>query len=116
MKRGLTLAAALFAPELQVGVGALSRPLSPPRPPSEGGRGSPRKLSGKARFIGSAAAILMVVWAGMLSPAAEVKPLGARVIEPFDYHGVFLNDGPLLRQVLEGRDDYLRVPNARHKW
>ena len=58
-----------------------------------------------------AATVLIVVLAGMLSPAAEVKPLGARVIEPFDYHGVSLNDGPLLRQVLEVRDDYLRVPN-----
>ena len=107
MKRVLTLAAALFAPELQGEVG----PLSPTLSPSEGGRENRPKLSGKPRFIGSAAAILMVVLAGMLSPAVEVKPLGARVIEPFDYHGVSLNVGPLLRQVLEVRDDYLRVPN-----
>jgi len=40
----------------------------------------------------------------MLSPAAEVRPAGARVIEPFDYRGVSLNDGPLLLQVLEVRD------------
>ena len=47
----------------------------------------------------------------MLSTAAEVMPVGARLIQPFDYCGVTLNDGPLLRQVLEVRDDYLRVPN-----
>jgi uncharacterized protein len=58
-----------------------------------------------------AAVVFLVVLAGMVSPAAEVKPLGVRVIEPFDYHGVSLNDGPLLRQMLEVRDDYLRVPN-----
>ena len=55
--------------------------------------------------------VSIVLLAGMLSAAAEVKPLGARVIEPFDYRGVSLNDGPVLRQVLEVRDDYLRVPN-----
>jgi uncharacterized protein len=33
------------------------------------------------------------------------------VLEPFDYRGVTLEDGPLLRQVLEVRDSYLRVPN-----
>lgn len=38
-------------------------------------------------------------------------PQGKYVLEPFDYHGVTLDDGPLLRQVLEVRDDYLRVPN-----
>jgi uncharacterized protein len=38
-------------------------------------------------------------------------PQGNRVLEPFDLRGVTLNDGPLLRQVLEVRDDYLRVPN-----
>lgn len=38
-------------------------------------------------------------------------PQGQRVLEPFDYHGVVLNDGPLLRQVLEVREDYLRFPN-----
>jgi hypothetical protein len=59
----------------------------------------------------SVAAVCIVVLAGVLSTAAEVQPLGARVIEPFDYQGVSLDDGPLLRQVLEVRDDYLRVPN-----
>ncbi len=56
--------------------------------------------------------LLFIVWfVGMLSQAEEFRPLGARVIEPFDYRGVVLNDGPLLRQVLEVRDFYLRVPN-----
>lgn len=45
------------------------------------------------------------------APAAQHKALGVRLIEPFDYRGVALNDGPLLRQVLEVRDFYLRVPN-----
>jgi uncharacterized protein len=49
--------------------------------------------------------------AGIVTPAEPVKPMGGNVIEPFDYRGVSLNDGPLLRQVLEVRDDYLRVPN-----
>jgi hypothetical protein len=48
---------------------------------------------------------------GVLSPAEPVEPMGARLIEPFDYRGVVLNDGPLLRQVLEVRDCYLAVPN-----
>ena len=58
-----------------------------------------------------AAAVFLVALAATLSPGTEVKPLGAKVIDPFDYRGVSLNDGPLLRQVLEVRDDYLRVPN-----
>ncbi len=45
------------------------------------------------------------------APAAQHKALGVRLIEPFDYRGVALNDGPLLRQVMEVRDCYLRVPN-----
>ena len=53
----------------------------------------------------------IVFLAGMLSPAEPVKPQGDRLIQPFDYCGVVLNDGPLLRQVLEVRDCYLRVPN-----
>jgi len=47
----------------------------------------------------------------MLGRAEPVKPQGASLIEPFDYRGVTLNDGTLLRQVLEVRDFYLRVPN-----
>jgi hypothetical protein len=107
MKKAAQQVDALYAPEPPSEVG----PLTPALSLSEGERENRQKLSGKPRFIGSAATILMVVLAGMLSSAAEVKPLGARVIDPFDYHGVSLNDGPLLRQVLEVRDDYLRVPN-----
>jgi len=43
--------------------------------------------------------------------AGGSQPQGIRLIEPFDYRGVTLHDGPLLRQVLQVRDDYLRVPN-----
>jgi uncharacterized protein len=53
----------------------------------------------------------LVLLIGGPSRAEQVKPKGARLIEPFDYHGVVLNDGPLLRQLLEVRDCYLRVPN-----
>jgi uncharacterized protein len=53
----------------------------------------------------------LILRTGTLSAAERVKPRGASLIEPFDYNGVELNDGPLLRQVLEVRDCYLRVPN-----
>lgn len=43
--------------------------------------------------------------------AAKPEPRGVRLIEPFDYRGVTLNEGALLRQVREVRDYYLRVPN-----
>ncbi len=56
-------------------------------------------------------AVLIVLATGLSCLATEPKPLGVRLIEPFNYHGVTLDDGPLLRQVLEVRDDYLRVPN-----
>jgi DUF1680 family protein len=36
---------------------------------------------------------------------------GKRIIQPFDYHGVTLNDGTLKRQFDEVRDYYLRIPN-----
>ncbi len=32
-------------------------------------------------------------------------------IEPFNYHGVSLDDGPLWQQVSAAREDYLRIPN-----
>lgn len=49
--------------------------------------------------------------ASMPAPGEFPEPHGKYVVEPFDYHGVVLDDGPLLRQVLEVREDYLRVPN-----
>jgi hypothetical protein len=76
MKKAAQQVDALYAPEPPGKVG----PLTPALSPSEGERENRRKLSGKPRFIGSAAAILMVVVAGILSPAAEVKPLGATLI------------------------------------
>ena len=42
---------------------------------------------------------------------APGAPRGERLVEPFDYHGVTLLDGPLRRQVDEIRDFYLRIPN-----
>src|ERR1035438_2088640 len=62
-------------------------------------------------FIRTAGAFCILLLAVVLSQAERVKPMGARLIEPFDYRGVVLNDGPLLRQVLEVRDCYLDVPN-----
>jgi len=45
------------------------------------------------------------------SPAQQPEAAKHRLITPFDYRGVTINDGPLLRQMLEVRNDYLRVPN-----
>ena len=36
---------------------------------------------------------------------------GKRILQPFDYHGVTLEAGPLKRQVAEVRNDYLRIPD-----
>jgi hypothetical protein len=43
--------------------------------------------------------------------AAGPEPRGHRVLLPFDYRGVTLDDGPLKRQFDEARDFYLRIPN-----
>lgn len=57
---------------------------------------------------------IIVVVAALMGPscmAQEPELRGTRLIEPFNYRGVTLDEGPLLRQVLQVRDDYLRVPN-----
>lgn len=41
--------------------------------------------------------------------AASLK--GQRLLQPFDYRGVTLDDGPLKRQFDEVREYYLRIPN-----
>jgi DUF1680 family protein len=41
------------------------------------------------------------------SPSTSVR----LAIEPFTYHGVTLDDGPLRQQVDAAREDYLRIPN-----
>jgi hypothetical protein len=46
--------------------------------------------------------------ADSVEPPATVVRLA---IEPFNYHGVSLDDGPLRRQVDAAREDYLRIPN-----
>jgi uncharacterized protein len=46
-----------------------------------------------------------------LTVAVAGQGPGKAVLEPFDYHGVALEDGPLLRQVLEVREFYLRIPD-----
>ena len=43
--------------------------------------------------------------------APSPVPNGRRIIEPFDYHGVAINDGELKRQFDEVRSYYLRIPN-----
>jgi uncharacterized protein len=54
----------------------------------------------------------VVVLATPISTLADpIDPPGKYLIEPFDYHDVVLTDGPLLRQVADVRDDYLRIPN-----
>ncbi len=54
---------------------------------------------------------ILLVWANACSAGAQPPSRDVRFFEPFDYQGVRLEDGPLLRQVLELREDYLRVPN-----
>ena len=49
------------------------------------------------------------------APSAQAKPApahgGKRVLEPFDYRGVTLEDGDLKQQFDETRSYYLRIPN-----
>jgi DUF1680 family protein len=45
------------------------------------------------------------------SCAAGQAPKGKRILEPFDYRGVTLDDGDLRRQFDETRSFYLRIPN-----
>ncbi len=56
-------------------------------------------------------AAMLVAVATSFAHAAAPQPKGARALEPFDYRGVTLDDGPLRRQVEEVRDFYLRIPN-----
>jgi DUF1680 family protein len=64
----------------------------------------------RACLIGACAfAIVSLLEAAAFGASVPLK--GPRIIEPFDYRGVVLNDGPLLRQVLEVRNFYLSVPN-----
>lgn len=42
---------------------------------------------------------------------SAIAPRAKKVIEPFDYRGVTLDDGSLRRQFDETRDYYLRIPN-----
>ncbi len=43
--------------------------------------------------------------------ASPVAPKARKIIEPFDYRGVTLDDGSMRRQFDETRDYYLRIPN-----
>lgn len=45
------------------------------------------------------------------SVSAAPDPPSVRVIQPFDFHGVTLEDGDFLRQIEEVRAYYLRIPN-----
>ena len=53
--------------------------------------------------------ITVVMAAGAVCLADQPRPQGIRLMEPFDYRGVTLNDGPLLHQVQQVRDYYLRA-------
>ena len=59
--------------------------------------------------------VCLVVGASLAALAAGAETSapakGARVLQPFGYHGVTLDAGPLRRQVDEVRDYYLRIPN-----
>jgi uncharacterized protein len=65
------------------------------------------------RVPGTVAVTVTALLLCSITPLAgeQVAQYGRRIIEPFDYRGVSLNDGPLLRQVQEVRACYLRVPN-----
>lgn len=55
---------------------------------------------------------VMVVYAISCPCLADsAAPAVTPVLDTFDYRGVVLHDGPLLREVLEVRENYLRVPN-----
>lgn len=56
-------------------------------------------------------ALLGVLLAACPLSAALPAPQGATMLQPFDYHGVTLDDGDLRRQVEEVRAYYLRIPN-----
>lgn len=47
----------------------------------------------------------------LLAVCQAAIPRDARVLQPFDYHGVTLDDGELKRQFDEVRSYYLRIPN-----
>jgi DUF1680 family protein len=61
----------------------------------------------------SGISILVLVGLMLVSGMAQAGPPtpGKRVLEPFDYRGVTLEDGSLKRQFDETRDYYLHIPN-----
>jgi DUF1680 family protein len=48
--------------------------------------------------------------AGPVADQSSPRPVRL-AIEPFGYHGVSLDDGPLRQQIASAREDYLRIPN-----
>jgi DUF1680 family protein len=60
-----------------------------------------------------AAALFTSAWPAGAGLPGGASPLakGRRVLEPFDFHGVTLDDGRLRLQFDEVRDEYLRIPN-----
>jgi hypothetical protein len=53
----------------------------------------------------------LLVAVSSVSAADMPLPAGKRVIEPFDFHGVRLQPGPLRAQVDEVRAFYLSIPD-----
>ncbi|HLJ57286.1 MAG TPA: beta-L-arabinofuranosidase domain-containing protein [Chthonomonadaceae bacterium] len=65
-----------------------------------------------ARLLAVLAASVILLIAGPAGRAhAQGATGGERVLLPFNYRGVTLDDGPLKRQFDETRDYYLRIPN-----
>lgn len=56
-------------------------------------------------------AIISILAVAHASAAPLPVPAGREVIQPFDYQGVRLDEGPLLDQVREVHDAYMRVGN-----
>lgn len=61
------------------------------------------------KWVGSA--LLVGALMGTSFAAQTPLPKGRVIIQPFNYHGVKLEDGSLKRQFDEVRNDYLRLPN-----
>ena len=55
--------------------------------------------------------LIVGVTLGSTQALGQAEGKGKRVIEPFDYKGITLADGPVLAQVTEVRKYYLAIPN-----
>jgi uncharacterized protein len=72
---------------------------------------NPRQ-TGSGIFLSIAVILFVGPWSSAVSAGPDSGlAKGKRILEPFDYHGVTLDDGRLRMQLDEVRDYYLRIPN-----